>query len=299
MVSFNDLKIPQLKKELDARGLSVTGQKFETTALTNHWRNEDKVAALVVSLKGSAAEVLQTVPEIERGDYNALMAAIERRYGSEHRKQIFQMELLNRCQRANETLQEYATEIERLAHLANEDASAEIVERVKIQSFINGIRDVDKKRATYSMPKLTFAETVSHAFRQETATLLSRPAHKIHRVEVEQPASLENTMKELIQSLSKVTRVVKLKRTSSNGRDLDPTTNYPTISISQIGRKSNNLTVCEIVNGRSLMLTLDTGATPLILRPDLPGGNVEPLASYKLRTTIGEEAVVLGKLVCT
>ncbi|GLV36026.1 hypothetical protein CBL_01790 [Carabus blaptoides fortunei] len=106
------------------------------------------------------------------------MTAIERRYGSEHRKQIFQMELLNRCQRTNETLEEYATEIERLAHLANADAPAEFVER----------------------------ETVSHALTRDTATLLSRPAHKIHRVEVEQLASLENTMKKLIQSLSQVTR---------------------------------------------------------------------------------------------
>ncbi|GLV36027.1 hypothetical protein CBL_01791 [Carabus blaptoides fortunei] len=105
MVNFSDLKIPSLKKEREARGLSVTGQKadlqkheilrldkcvrelqlnglvtsigitklktptldgtvpfkisklqFETTASTNHWRNDDKVAALVVSLKGSAAE---------------------------------------------------------------------------------------------------------------------------------------------------------------------------------------------------------------------------------------------------
>ncbi|GLV36025.1 hypothetical protein CBL_01789 [Carabus blaptoides fortunei] len=139
MVNFSDLKIPQLKKEREARdeilrldkhvrelqlngpvtSIGITKLKtptldgtvpfnifklqFETTTSTNHWRNEDKVAALVVSLKGSAAEVLQTVPEIERGDYHALMAAIERRYGSEHRKQIFQMELLNRCQRANET----------------------------------------------------------------------------------------------------------------------------------------------------------------------------------------------------
>ncbi|GLV33403.1 hypothetical protein CBL_20148, partial [Carabus blaptoides fortunei] len=101
--------------------------QFETTASTNHWRDEDKVAALVVSLKGSAAEVLRTVSEIERDDYDALMAAIERRYGSEHRKQIFQMELLNRYQKANETLQEYSTEIERLAHLANVDAPAELL----------------------------------------------------------------------------------------------------------------------------------------------------------------------------
>ncbi|OAD55663.1 hypothetical protein WN48_04418, partial [Eufriesea mexicana] len=116
--------------------------QFKMTASTNHWNNEDKVAALVVSLKGPAAEILQTVPEYARGDYDALMAAIERRFASEHRQQIFQMELLNRYQTANETLQVYSTEIERLARLANADAPAEFIESVKIQSFVNGIRDV-------------------------------------------------------------------------------------------------------------------------------------------------------------
>ncbi|XP_067629425.1 pharyngeal muscle protein 2-like [Eurosta solidaginis] len=122
--------------------------QFEKTAAVNNWNAEDKVAALFVALKGPAAEILQTIPEGERNNYEALMAAVERRYGSEHRKQIFQIELQNRYQKANETLQEFASDVERLAHLANADAPVEYTERVKIQSFTNGIRDVETKRAT-------------------------------------------------------------------------------------------------------------------------------------------------------
>ncbi|XP_067637322.1 uncharacterized protein [Eurosta solidaginis] len=70
--------------------------QFEKTAAVNNWNAEDKVAALFVALKGPAAEILQTIPEGERNNYEALMAAVERRYGSEHRKQIFQIELQNR-----------------------------------------------------------------------------------------------------------------------------------------------------------------------------------------------------------
>ncbi|XP_067615073.1 myosin heavy chain, cardiac muscle isoform isoform X3 [Eurosta solidaginis] len=122
--------------------------QFEKTAAVNNWNAEDKVAALFVALKGPAAEILQTIPEGERSNYGALMAAVERRYGSEHRKQIFQIELQNRHQRANETLQEVALDVERLAHLANADAPVEYTERVKIQSFINGIRDLETKLHT-------------------------------------------------------------------------------------------------------------------------------------------------------
>ncbi|XP_049307310.1 uncharacterized protein LOC125777132 [Bactrocera dorsalis] len=171
--------------------------QFEKTATANNWNPADKVASLFVSLKGPAAEILQTIPDCERDNYEALMSAIERRYGSEHRKQIYQIELQNRGQKMNESLQEFATEIERLAHLANADAPVDYIERVKIQCFINGIRDVDTKRATYAMPKRTFAETVSHALTQETASVLSKPAPKVQRVEMEQPALMEEILKTL------------------------------------------------------------------------------------------------------
>ncbi|XP_049316417.1 myosin-13-like [Bactrocera dorsalis] len=184
--------------------------QFEKTAMANNWNAADKVASLFLSLKGPAAEILQTIPDCERDNYEALMSAIERRYGSEHRKQIYQIELQIRGQKINESLQEFATEIERLAHLANADAPVDYIERVKIQCFINGIRDVDTKRATYALPKGTFAETVSHALTQETASLLSKPAHKVQRVEMEQPALMEEILKTL--------KTIAAQRVNTTGR---------------------------------------------------------------------------------
>ncbi|XP_067618021.1 uncharacterized protein [Eurosta solidaginis] len=191
--------------------------QFEKTAAVNNWNAEDKVAALLVALKGPAAEILQTIPEGERNNYEALMAAVERRYGSEHRKQIYQIELQNRHQRANETLQEFASDVERLDHLANADAPVEYTERVKIQSFINGIRNVETKRAIYANPKLTFAETVSHALTQETASLLSKPAYKAHRVEVERPEWVDTILEALKGTQQKNNDAVKCFKCGKSG----------------------------------------------------------------------------------
>ncbi|XP_067647332.1 golgin subfamily A member 6-like protein 7 [Eurosta solidaginis] len=94
----------------------VFNLQFGKTATVNNWNAGDKVAALFMALKGPAAEILQTIPEGELNCYEALMGALERRYGTEHRRQIYQMELLNRFQRHGETLQEFASDVERLAH---------------------------------------------------------------------------------------------------------------------------------------------------------------------------------------
>ncbi|XP_069968650.1 SAP domain-containing ribonucleoprotein-like [Bactrocera oleae] len=50
-------------------------------------------AQVSVALKGYATEILQTIPICEASSFETLMAALDRRYGSDHRKQIFQMEL--------------------------------------------------------------------------------------------------------------------------------------------------------------------------------------------------------------
>ncbi|XP_067634550.1 myosin-1-like [Eurosta solidaginis] len=306
-------------------------QQFEKTAAVNNWNVEDKVAALFMALKGPAAEILQTIPEGERNCYEALMGALERRYGTEHRRQIYQMELLNRFQRPGETLQEFASDIERLAHLANADAPVEYTERVKIQSFINGIRDVETKRATYANPKPTFAETVSQALIQETASLLCKPVFKARRVEVERPEWVDAILEALKGSQKRSEKVIKcfkcgksghitrhcdLGLNSSNnvggrkrkaggdeqervrGRELDPAIECPVISVSQIGRKSSSLTVRGNVDGKERVLTVDTGASHSLIRSDLVNRRVKSLPGAKLRTVTGEYNQVQGEVIC-
>ncbi|XP_067647616.1 uncharacterized protein [Eurosta solidaginis] len=252
--------------------------QFEKTAAVNNWNAEDKVATLFVALKGPAAEILQTIPEGERNCYEALMGVLERRYGTEHRRQIYQMELLNRFQRPGETLQEFASDIERPAHLANADAPVDYTERVKIQSFIKGIRDAETKRATYANPKPTFSETVSQSLIQQTASLLCKPVFKARRVEVERPEWVDAILEALKGSQKRSEKVIKCFKCGKSGhiarhcdlgpnssnnvggrkrkaggdeqerarfkdRELAPAVECPVISISQIGRKSSSLAV--------------------------------------------------------
>ena len=112
------------------------------------------------------------------------------------------MELRNRRQKANESLQEFSIEIERLAHLAYAHKSIEYIENTKIKTLVNGIRDNTTRFAVLACPKLTFAETVSYALTQETASLLCNQIFKALKVEIEEHTWV-NQLLEKIDNMQK------------------------------------------------------------------------------------------------
>uniref|UniRef100_A0A1I8Q958 Uncharacterized protein n=1 Tax=Stomoxys calcitrans TaxID=35570 RepID=A0A1I8Q958_STOCA len=70
---------------------------------------------------------------------------------------------------------DYATEVERLVLLTYPGESQPWVDRMKIETFVNGTRGPEIKCATYASQKATFAKTVSFAFAQETARIMAKP----------------------------------------------------------------------------------------------------------------------------
>ena len=113
------------------------------------------------------------------------------------------MEAINRKQFANESLKDFATDVERLAHLAYADESPEYREKQMIQTFVAGIHDSEIKKAALCFPKATFAETVGFALTQETATLLSKPVYKVKQIQAEPESRLEVLCEKLTKLVEK------------------------------------------------------------------------------------------------
>lgn len=82
--------------------------QFETAVLKNKWNDDDSAGALVLALQGSPATILQTISDDVRNNYTELMDALERKHGSGHMKQKYRIELKNRVQKKEESLQDFA-----------------------------------------------------------------------------------------------------------------------------------------------------------------------------------------------
>ena len=149
--------------------------QFETLAKRNGWNNREKAFQLVLALKGSAAEVLEILPSSSTDNFDEIMNALHRKYGSDHKTEIFRMELRRRMQNAGETLQDFAFEIERLVQQSYPDENHPYLYKKKIDGFVYSIRDPDIKCAVLAEKKSSFRETVSFALVQETARIVCEP----------------------------------------------------------------------------------------------------------------------------
>ncbi|GFW14376.1 retrovirus-related Pol polyprotein from transposon 412 [Trichonephila clavipes] len=121
--------------------------QFSIVADANQWDSQTKACQLAASLRADAADILQTLPETQRLDFDALVNALELRFGEKCVKDYSRLQLKSRQQKVSETLQKLATDVERLSHLAFSDCPTEVREVLALQHFIDGVRDPEIQKA--------------------------------------------------------------------------------------------------------------------------------------------------------
>ncbi|GFV89394.1 retrovirus-related Pol polyprotein from transposon 412 [Trichonephila clavipes] len=121
--------------------------QLSIVADANQWDSQTKACQLAASLRADAADILQTLPETQRLDFDALVNALELRFGEKCVKDYSRLQLKSRQQKVSETLQELATDVERLSHLAFSDCPTEVREVLALQHFIDGVRDPEIQKA--------------------------------------------------------------------------------------------------------------------------------------------------------
>jgi hypothetical protein len=117
-------------------------RQFETAADHNRWMPRE-VTYLIAALQGRAYYVLHGVP---RGAmYEETIEALEDCFRDQHLAAAYRSQLKMRTQKAGESLQEFATTIEQLAHCAYPALPEDHVRKEAGRAFTDGVEDPDIK----------------------------------------------------------------------------------------------------------------------------------------------------------
>ncbi|GFX53959.1 uncharacterized protein TNCV_1154901 [Trichonephila clavipes] len=85
--------------------------QFSIISEANGWTEGVKACQLAASLRGEAAEILQTLPDTERLNLNSLHNALDLRFGQKYSKDYARLQMKTRLQETGESLQKYASEV--------------------------------------------------------------------------------------------------------------------------------------------------------------------------------------------
>jgi hypothetical protein len=152
---------------------SVFRRQFRTIVEYNRWSDREKSTYLITTLKGRAADVLYGIPT--NTTYEETLQALEDRFGGQHFSAAYRCQLTTRTQKAGESLQDFATAIELLAHRAYPTLPEDHIRREAGRPFAYGVKDPDIRIQIL----LGGEKTVNEALRQElelqTVLVAARP----------------------------------------------------------------------------------------------------------------------------
>ncbi|GFY02194.1 uncharacterized protein TNCV_5100531 [Trichonephila clavipes] len=159
--------------------------QFSIISEANGWTEGAKACQLAASLREEAAEVLQTLPDSERLNLNSLYNALDLWFGQNYSKDYARLQMKIRLQKTGESLQEYASKVERLANLSFSDHQATVREVISLQYFVDGLKDGEIQRAVRMANVQDLKSALLYALKLEATTQASRKdCHSIQGVRV-------------------------------------------------------------------------------------------------------------------
>ncbi|KAI5738446.1 hypothetical protein M8J77_007184 [Diaphorina citri] len=168
-------------------------RQFEAVCACNMWSASEKTTALMLALRGPAADLIQTLSLDSPVTYDELVRALERRFGDEHMQPVYRIHLRNRMQKSGESLQELHADIERLAYLSYSHSNPELLNLMAYDAFVNAIADPELQLAVRLAGKKTTTEALAYALTFEAAKQASRTALPVRRVTFSDEAAHHST----------------------------------------------------------------------------------------------------------
>ena len=141
--------------------------QFKPVANLNQLDRRTKAAYLVVSLSGQAQAVLGDLDKTQRTSYMDLVAALESRFGTSNRTEMFRVSLWSRTHKPEETLPELAQVIRRLTRQTYPDATVSLRESIAKDQFIEALADPELRWKVHQAKAVTLIEVLDAAVEVE------------------------------------------------------------------------------------------------------------------------------------
>ena len=93
----------------------------------NGWNDREKAKYLAVSLRGPAQRLLSTIEKTKIRDYDAIVSALEERFGTEGQSAIYMAQLQSKVKGEKENFQELSENVAKLVSRAYPTAPGAMV----------------------------------------------------------------------------------------------------------------------------------------------------------------------------
>ena len=184
---------------------------FNIVAKLNGWDHKLRSLYLASSLTGGARALLNDLDSDKQEDYDSLVEALKSRYGTANRAEVFKTQLQTRSRQKNESIQELAQAILKLAKKAYPTANSEMIEVLALDHFIDALPQPDLRLRVREMRPKNIMEAEKTAVTLEAFRLADKQREKNLRV-IEAGAndkdgeSLEDQVKKLTQEEDQMRR---------------------------------------------------------------------------------------------
>ncbi|KAJ8957163.1 hypothetical protein NQ318_007723 [Aromia moschata] len=156
-------------------------RQFEAAAKANGCGGEGYRADIGATRR--CHRYIATLSLEEQEDYHQLVRHLKMRYGQSHLEHVFHSQLKNRCQKNNESLQEFEVDIARLVRLAYSSTPENVMERLAVQAFLDGLRDTETRQALILARPSKLVDALARALECEAAKQSSRGQAKVLKIE--------------------------------------------------------------------------------------------------------------------
>ena len=310
--------------------------QFELISVNNEWGDAEKAAHLAASLKGTALELLGYLSPETRGDYAALVVALEQRFGTANQDQLFRAQLRSRVRGAGESLAMLAQDVERLAHCAYPRAPEGFRATIICDQFIDALQDVDMQIAVRQGRPANIQQALASALEYESIKRAASAGSSFSARKTHVPPTGQNHLQEdmLQQILRRIEELedhrtpASSSRLSSNNRG-NRAASGPCWNCDQMGHlrrdcrkpkragpgwesrssgssprnpRVRGLNVMDSVqvdgkiNGKPCPMTIDSGANQTVIRKDILEIQNLPQAKQGLSDVTGRCSPLWGPL---